>query len=191
MPENPQQEEISLAKLAKDGLDRILKLSQSQLISEKLQSFNILLVTFILAVVITHFLIGSTGTSLTVAIFLVFSFILALILSLGYGPVLSIVTNVSSNKVEGLRAGAIILFISLTCAVASLTFDVELLAQLSLVLIGVQLVLIPLSSIIFPKSSILDKKVEPNQLWTAMGRIETIVGLISFVLDIILIIAMF
>jgi len=144
MSNKTDQEELNLAQLAKDGLERILKRPQSQLISEKLQSFNILLVTFILAIVITQFLIGSTGTSLTVGIFLVISFLFALILSLGYGPILSIVTNVSSNKVEGLRAGAIILFISLSFAIASLTFNLGLLAQVALVLIGVQLILIPL-----------------------------------------------
>jgi len=143
MPRKNESDEVSLGELAKRGLDRIVKLSQSQLISEKLQSLNILLVVFILTVVTTHFLIGSTTSGLTLAIFLVVSFLFALIISLVYGPVLSIVSNVSSNKVESLRVGITMLFISLTLGVAALTFNNELLAKLSLGLIGLQLIIIP------------------------------------------------
>ena len=186
MSRKNESDEVSLGELAQRGLDRIVKLSQSQLISEKLQSLNILLFVFILTVVITHFLIGSTTSGLTLAIFLVVSFLFALIISLGYGPVLSIVANVSSNKVESLRVGISMLFISLTLGVAALTFNNELLAKLSLGLIGLQLIIMPISSLLVPKISIEDKKVDLSQLWTALGRLSSIVGLISFAVDVIL-----
>lgn len=186
MPRKNGSDEVSLGELAQRGLDRIVKLSQSQLISEKLQSLNILFVVFILTVVTTHFLIGSTTSGLTLAIFLVVSFLFALIISLGYGPVLSIVSNVSSNKVESLRVGITMLFISLTLGVAALTFNNELLAKLSLGLIGLQLIIMPISSLLVPKIFVEDKKVDLSQLWTALGRLSSIVGLISFAVDVIL-----
>lgn len=183
-----QTDEVDFVQLAKQGLDRIVKLSQSQKISEKLQSFNILLVTVVFAFIITHFLIGSTGNGLTIGIFFIGSFIVALIISLGYGPVLSIVSNVCSNNVESLRASIMILFIALSLAIAALTLNLELLAIISLALIGLQLLTISLGGIILPKKSTEDKKVNANQLWNAIGRLSSIVGIISFAIDIILLI---
>jgi len=182
-----KSDEINLGELAKKGLDKILRLSQSQLISEKLQSLNILLVVFILTVIITHFLIGSTTNGLTLGIFLVVSFIFGLIISLGYAPILSIVTNVSSNKIESLRIGIIILFICLTLGVAALSFNSQLIAMTSLGLVGLQIVIIPISSLLIPKISTEDKKVDLSQLWIALGKLSSIAGLISFAVDLILI----
>lgn len=187
MPRKNESEEVSIAKLAKAGLDRIVKLSQSQLISEKLQSLNILWFVFILTAYITHGLGGSSTTSLSLLVIIVLSFLFALIASLGYGPILSVVSNVSTNKIEGLRVGMIMLFVSLTQGVAALILDIWVLGNLSLGLIGLQLVVIPLSSFLIPRTSIKDEEVDPSQVWTALGRISSIIGIINFFVDIVLI----
>jgi len=135
----------------------------------------------------THFLIGSSTDGLAIAIFLVGSFLFALIASLVYGPVLSIVSNVSSDNVESLRVGITILFISLTFGVAALTLNNGLLAKLTLGLIGLQLIIIPISSLLVPRISTKDKEVDLSQLWTALGKLSSIVGLISFAVDVVLI----
>ena len=188
MPRKKQSEkEPSLADLAKKGLDRIVKLSQSQMISEKLQSMNILLFVFIVTAVATYFLVGPSAEGLTFAVFLIVSFIFGLIISLGYGPVLSIVTNFSSNKIEGLRTGIMILFISLTLSIAALTFRIGILITLTGVLILVQLLVVAIGGVLFPKITVKDTKIEPSQIWLALDRISIITGIVGFAIDIVLI----
>lgn len=187
MPRKKESEkEINLGELAKKGLDRIVELSQSQLISEKLQSMNILLFVFVATVIATYFLAGPSANGLTFTVFLIASFILGLIISLGYGPILSIVTNFSSNKIEGLRTGITILFISLTFGIAALTFRIEGLIAISGVLILVQLLVIAIGGVLFPKISIKDREVKPTQIWLTLDRIAIITGIISFVIDVAL-----
>ena len=191
MPNKKESEkEISLSDLAKKGLDRIVELSQSQLISEKLQSMNILLFVFIATVIATYFLVGPSANGLTLTIFLIVSFIFGLIISLGYEPILSVVTNFSSNKIEGLRTGIMILFISLTLGIAALTFRIGLLITLSGVLILVQLLVIAIGGVLFPKISIKDREIKPSQIWLALDRISAITGIICFGIDVILILLM-
>lgn len=123
-------EEVSLEQLAKMALERIVKLSQSQIMSEKLQSLNILLFVFILTLSITYYLGGASTAELSLLFIGAISFVFALVVSLAYGPVLSIVSNVPTNKIESLRIAITLLFIALTLGVAALTFDVRLLANL-------------------------------------------------------------
>jgi len=179
-------EEVDLAQLAKMALERIVKLSQSQIMSEKLQSLNILLFVFILTLSITYYLGGASTAELSLLFIGAISFVFALVVSLAYGPVLSIVSNVSTNKIESLRIAITLLFIALTLGVAALTFDVRLLANLSLGLTGLQLIIIPLSGFLLPRISVEDKKIEFSQLWIALGRVAAIVGIISFIMDIAL-----
>jgi len=179
-------EEISLAELAKRALEGIVNLSQSQVISEKLQSLNIILFVFILTLSITYYLGGASTTELSLLFIGALSFVFALVVSLGYAPILSVFSNVSTNKIESLRIGITILFIALTLGVAALTFDVKLLANLSLGLIGLQLIIIPLSGFLLPRISVEDKKIEFNQIWIALGKISVIVGIISFIMDVAL-----
>lgn len=188
MPRKKESEkEISLADLAKKGLERIVELSQSQLISEKLQSMSILLFVFIVTAVATYFLVGPSAEGLTFAVFLIVSFIFGLIISLGYGPILSIVTNFSSNKIEGLRTGIMILFVSLTLSIAALTFRIGMLITLAGVLILVQLLVVAVGGVLFPKITVKDRKIEPSQIWLALDRFSIIAGIVSFIIDIALI----
>lgn len=182
-----REDEETIIKLAKKGLDRILGLSRSQLISEKLQSLNILLFTFIIAVSITFYLGGTANEDLAFLAVLAVSYIISLIVSIGYGYILEIGTNISAYKIESLRIGIIILFTSLSLSISALIFNNTLINNISLGLILIQLLIIPFSSVFTLKDVIVDKEIESSQLWNAIGKISMIIGIISFVVDIALI----
>ncbi|MDH5779273.1 MAG: hypothetical protein OEZ29_01610 [Candidatus Bathyarchaeota archaeon] len=179
-------EELDLGDLAKRALERIVNLSQSQIISEKLQSLNILLFVFILTSALTHYLGGASTAELSLLFIIALSFIFALVVSLGYAMILSAVTNVSPNKIESLRIGIVMLFIALTLGVAGFAFDVKLLTNSSLGLTALQLIIIPMSGFLLPRISVEDRKIEPGQVWIALGRISSIVGIVSFIIDVAL-----
>ena len=149
---------------------------------------NILLFVFIIAAIATYFLVVPPASEIVFGVFLIVSFIFGLIISIGYAPVLAIVTNFASKKIEGLRFALIILFISLTFAIAALTFRIGFLITLSGVLILVQLLVVAIGGVFLPKISIKDREIEPNQIWLALDRISIITGITSFAIDIILIV---
>jgi hypothetical protein len=186
MTRNSKSDEASLADLAKKGLERIVKLSESQVISEKLQAINTLLFVFILTVVSTHYIGGSTTEGLSLLFVFAISFILALIVSSGYGLVLSIISNVSVNRIESLRVGITILFFSLTLAVVGLTLDSKLVSNLSLGLVALQLVITLVIGFFAQKNPLEDKKISLSQVWDGLGKISSVLGIISFVIDVIL-----
>ena len=144
-----------------------------------------------MAFMATYFLVVPSANSLTYGVFFIVSFIFGLIISIGYGPVLAIVTNFASNKIEGLRASLVILCVSLTMAIAALAFRFDILITLSGVLILVQLLVVTIGGILLPKISITDKEIEPNQFWVALDRISIITGIVSFIIDIVLLVAGF
>lgn len=182
-----REDEETIIILAKKGLDRILGLSRSQLISEKLQSLNILLFTFIIAVSITFYLGGTANEDLAFLAVLAVSYIISLIVSIAYGYILEIGTNISAYKIESLRIGIIILFTSLSLSISALIFNNILINNISLGLILIQLLIIPFSSVFTFNEVIEDKEIESSQLWNALGKISMIIGIISFVVDIALI----
>jgi len=188
MTRNDESDEISLVDLAKKGLERIVKLSESQVISEKLQAINTLLFVFVLTLVITHYIGGFITEGLSLLFILAISFIFALIVSPGYGLVLSIISNVSVNKIESLRMGITLLFFSLTLGVIGLTLNSTIASNLSLVLVGVQLLVNLIVGVLPQKSTIENKEIDFSQLWSALGKTSNVVGIISFVIDVVLII---
>ncbi|GAF98565.1 unnamed protein product, partial [marine sediment metagenome] len=151
------------------------------------QSLNILLFTFIIAVSITFYLGGTANEDLAFLFVLGASYIISLIVSIGYGYILEIGTNISAYKIESLRIGIIILFISLSLSISALIFNNTLINNISLGLILIQLLIIPFSSVFTLKDVIEDKEIESSQLWNAIGKISMIIGIISFVVDIALI----
>lgn len=181
------EEEESIISLAQKGLDRILGLSQSQLISVKLQSFNILLFTFITAISITFYLGGIANADLAFLFVLGVSYLFSLIISIGYGYILEIVTNISAYKIESLRIGIMILFISLSLGISALIFNNTIINTFSLVLILIQLGIIALSGVFTFKEVVEDDEIESSQLWSALGKISTLMGILSFIVNIVLI----
>jgi hypothetical protein len=188
MPRKKQSEkEETLADWAKKGLEIIVKLSKSQLISDKLQAYNILLFVVIATVNLTYFLGGSLMSGFSLAIISAFCFGISLACVIVYGPLVSIVANLSGNKIAPLRLGITTLFISLTFGFAGLTFNTDLLGKISLGLMGLQLLLIPLGSLFVSETSIADKETKPLQIWDTLGKISSVTGIVGFIIDLVLI----
>jgi len=181
-------EKGSLADLAVKGFSKIQKLSKSSLISEKLSAINMLLFLSILGIMISFFLSAHSADMFVFLVILAISLIFSSISLLLYGPVLEIIVNLSRDKIEGLRFSIIILFIDLTIVIAGLLFSNEFIIKIAGVILGLQLLFIILVSFIsITKKSIPDRRVEPSKIWDALGKISIITGIISFIIDIILI----
>lgn len=180
------KKEPSLLDYAKRGLDSIGELSKSQKTSEKLQSVDNLLFVLIATVYLSFFLGGSTMNGLSLAVIGVGCLIVSFIAVNGYVELLSIVVNVSPNKIETLRIGITMLFISLAIGVAALVFDNSFLGNLSLGLLGLQLVVMLTSGFFLPRTPVEDKEIERNQVWDALGKISSITGIISLIIDVVL-----
>lgn len=185
-------EEGSIADLAVRGFSKILTLSKSSHISDKLSAINMLLWVLTLGIIISFFL----GSYLTEMFAFIIIFGISLLFScislLFYAPILEVIMNLSQNKIEGLRISIIILFIDLTIVLAGLLFGNDFLIKISLGVLGLQLILILLVSFLVsftatPEGPVKDKKVKPSQIWDFLGRVAIIVGLISFIIDIVLI----
>lgn len=180
--------EGSIADLAAQGFSKIQKLSKSSLITEKLSAINMILYLLILGIGITFYLSNYSSDIFVLMVIFALSLLFSSISLLIYAPILEVVVNLSKNKVEGLRISITILFIDLTLAIAAFLFRNELLIKTALGLIGLQLIVSIIGSFIsIPNGPIKDKKVESSQIWNSLGKISIIVGIISFIIDIIMI----
>jgi hypothetical protein len=121
------------------------------------------------------------------------SMIFSSIASLAYAPVLEIISNLTTNKIESLRMGATILFTDLSIALIGTLFSIPLLVNVSAIIIGVQLIIILLGALInLPKETkIEDKIVNPNQLKEILGGVASTITIINFIVWIGLLIIRF
>lgn len=176
--------EGSPAHLADLGLDRIKKLSESRKISDKLIAFNSILFVLILGLDISYWLGGDPKEPISFVVILLLSIIFALIISLGYEPILNVISNLTKDKVESLRIGATILFTDLSIALIGVLFRIELLVNISAIIIIFQLFIILLGALIdFSKGvKIEDKNVKPNQLREVLGDLASTITLINFII---------
>lgn len=179
-------EKGSLAYYASKGLKRIRELSESQKISDKLLSLNLLLFVFILGIDIAYSISGPIMDLFIFLVILAISFIFSLIGTLFYYPILRIVSNIASEKkIVALRIGITILFLDLAIAVLGLILNSSLLINISLAIIGLQIIAIPLFGFLVPKQVTEDKEVRPSQLRVTLGDIPAICAIIGFIIDII------
>ena len=180
--------EPSLGDLAKESLDLILRLAGSGKISEKLKALNMLLFVFVVAIAATFYFASSQlgATAITYGVDFVVFFILALVLGLGYAFVLEICSKISSESISGLRLSVLILFISLSSVLAGLLLGIPVLVKLAILLLLVQLGAIFIGSAVLG-SDTKDTEVDKNDLWILLGRISTIITILTFVFDIALI----
>ena len=179
----------SIAHLAMQGFSKIQKLSKSSLITEKLSAINMILYMMILGITLTFYLTDHSMDTMSLVVMFVFSLMLSAISLLLYGPLLEVIVNLSKNKIEGLRISITILFVDLTIAIAAFTFRNEFLMKTALALLGFQLIIQLIVGIIgliipFPAATIKDKKVDPSQIWDYLGKLSTIIAIISFMIDI-------
>lgn len=192
MAETENSSGVSLASLAKASLDSIGILAGSAKISEKLKAMNIMLFVFVLAVAGTFFYAATQLSPNAVVYgvdFLVF-FIFALIVALGYGIVLEIVSKIASASIGGLRMSIIIEFIAVSSVLAGALLGLPSLLKLAVLLLAVQLGAIFVGGPLLPAKS-GDVEVEKNDLWVLLGRISTIITILSFLFDIALFVIKF
>ncbi|MCX6821931.1 MAG: hypothetical protein NTW30_04095, partial [Candidatus Aenigmarchaeota archaeon] len=183
------KKEVSLLSLASSGFEKIKNLSDSQLISDKLLALNMLLYVIVLSLIITNSLLPNTlSDTFSFLVYLAVSAIFALISNLLYGPLLETISKFSSNRIQSIRVSIVFLFIAITLVVGGIVFNNKLLVNLSGGLVGLQVLLIPFLSFFFKNSKIQDVEIDPSQIWTAIGRLASVVSIVSFILDLILII---
>jgi hypothetical protein len=87
------------------------------------------------------------------------------------------------------------MFIALTTAILGFVFDIYLMSVLALGLVGIHLIIIPLGGLFFSKEVVDDKNMmkrsqimKPGQIWSALGKIAIIVGIVNFVINLIIIV---
>jgi hypothetical protein len=160
---------------------------------DKLIAFNLVLFILILGFDISFWLGSNPSEPFSFAVILMVSMIFSSIASLAYAPVLEIISNLTTNKIESLRMGATILFTDLSIALIGTLFSIPLLVNVSAIIIGVQLIIILLGALInLPKETkIEDKIVNPNQLKEILGGVASTITIINFIVWIGLLIIRF
>lgn len=183
-------EEGSVLDFAMKGLANIQSLSKSSLISEKLIGLNTLVFVIVMTLNISAWIFGiNQGLSLAFLFGLGISAIFALFASLFYIELVSLIMNFSENKIEPLRIGLMLIFISLPIATAGLMFNLKLLTDISLGIIALQIFVILFGQFIkFSKTPVQDETVSPVDLWKVVNNVSAVCGIISFALTIAIII---
>jgi hypothetical protein len=176
--------EVSLASLADDALNDINKLSDSQQISDKLIAFNLVLFILILGFDISYWLKANPNEPLAFGVFILVSMIFSSIVSIGYNRVLSIISNLTANKIEALRIGVTIMLIDLSLAITGTLFQNQFIVNSSASIILVQMVVILVLGFINFETTTTDRIVKPNQLRETLGDLASIISILSFIIDI-------
>lgn len=178
--------EGSLLDIATIALNNLKKLSESQKISDRLIAFSLVLFILIFGLNISYWLGNMSGITpnepfLFVIIFAV-SMIFSIIGSIGYGAILAIISDLSTNKIEALRVGVMILFTDLSLAIIGTLFWIQLLVNASAIIIGGQLITILIVGFIGFPAPTEDKTVKPNQLREILGSLASIITIVNFII---------
>ncbi len=181
----------SLINYATQARDKLLRLSKSQRISDKLLAFNILVFIPLFSFALTRLWIQQASIyELGSLVILLICFLVSLLVgTFVYGTVLELATALTKKEKTGpLRVGLIIILLALPVAIAGLLLNVQVLTNISLALIPFQIVMI-LSGVFidFPAVENQDTEVEPEQLWRVIGRIAAVVGILDFIALIVMV----
>lgn len=178
--------------MANRALSRINKLSKSALISEKLLGLNILMFVVLFALILSFFLKNPTDDifSINYIVLLLICFIISLIVSLGYAPIIDSISNFSKNKIEPLRISIMFLFADLPIVMAGIVYNVDLAIKLGIFILFGQAIIVLFGSFIKLKEEpTKDTKVKSDELWGVLGKIDTIVGILGFFITIAILIS--
>lgn len=182
-------EEGSLFHYAALSLDKIRKLSKSDVISEKLLGLNILLFILLTSLFITHLFVPNASIlSLEFFMFFAFSLLISFIVGAVYANILEILANVARNRVGPLRLSVIILSVDLPIALAGTSFHVPLLISIAFGILMFQLFVILFGALVdFPALGSNDQRVKSNRLRIILGDVGSIASIISLVVAVIMI----
>ena len=182
--------EGSIVDLAAEGFSKIKTLAKSSSISDKLSAINMLLWVLILGIIISFFLGGYLENMFVFIIIFAVSLLLSCISLLLYAPFLETILGIieNKNKVAGLRISINILVIDLTIALAGLLFKNDFLIKIAGGILALQIILLLLGSYaVIPSERTRDNNVNSSQLWKTLGKVSIIITLISFTINIVLI----
>lgn len=183
-------EEGSLLHYAALSLDKIRKLSRSDLISQKLLALNILLAIVLGSLFIAHLFVPDAAVlSLDFLIFFALSLLLSFIAGIVYVNILEILANAAKSRIGPLRLSVIMLLVAFPIAIGGLSFHVSLLIKIAVGILVFQLFVILVGAFIdFPALGAEDRKVESGRLRIILGEVGSVTSIVGLVLTLILLI---
>jgi multisubunit Na+/H+ antiporter MnhF subunit len=182
--ESSTEDNPTLIDYATRAKNKLLRLSKSQRVSDKLLAFNILVFVPLFSLALTHLWIQPASIyELGSLIILLICFVVSLLVgAFVYGTVLEVATALTKEKTGPLRVGLIILLLALPVAAAGLFLNVLVLTEIALAIIAFQIAVV-LSGIFidFPAVKIQDTEVEPEKSWKVIGRVASVVSILDFI----------
>jgi len=171
--------------------NKIKPLTESQLISDKLLAFHIIIFTLISGTAITHlWLNGDSVFSLGGLLVLLISFVISFIVSNLYGKLMELLVNLVKNKINAIRISSFILLFGVPLAAGGLFFNLVMLTKIALGIIAIQLLFILISNLFnFSTSDVENQGKSTSSFKDAMGKTLFIITLIGFSLTVILFIS--
>ncbi len=168
---------ISIIELAVKGLNPIKELVETDNPLNKLLALNIILVFVVLGLSISHF-IGVTFNDLASIVIIVVSFIFAAIITGAYAFIVNLL--IKSYKIKAVRMSIFVLFITVPISVIGFIYNLRNLINFSLLLIFIQVLILIVIPLFFKE----EKIAQESNLWNILGKINTILGLISSIITI-------
>ena len=180
-----------MARLLSLAWHKIKPLTVSDLISDKLLAFHILIFIVISGAAIAHFWLGNDGVfSLGGLLVLFISFLVAFIISYLYAYLTELLVNLVKDKLTAIRISSAILLIGVPLASGGLFFNISVLTHLALGIIAIQMIFLLISNLIeFPASSSEIENAPTRRLTTALGNPLTYISVGSFILTVIMFIS--
>jgi len=171
----------------KRRFSKVKKYAKSKDIVDKLLGFNILALILVLGLAISDWLYNNPVTfSLDYIVILAVSIVLAAVLAYFYSFILEPIVDLANRNINGLRLSVIIQFIALTVVLGGLLFNLTILTNIGVGLLGIQILSLFFGGFI----KITDEKSELTEdkpkIWQMLGKVGTLITIGTFVVNIIL-----
>ena len=167
--------------------NKIQPLAISNLISDRLIVLHVVIFFVISGASVTRlWLMGDTVFSLGGMLILLFSFVIAFIVSFLYIHVAELLVNLNKEKIGALRISAAIILVGVPLAAGGLFLNMPILTHLSLGIIAIHMMFLLVSNLI-EFQTIPDEIQNPTKLKISitLGNPLTYIALISFALTVI------
>lgn len=178
-------EKGSLLHYADIAFKDIKKLSKSQKISDKLIAFNLVLFILILGFDISYWLKANPNEPFGFVILLLISMIFSAIVSIAYGTILTLVSNLTTNKIYALRIGVVILFFDLSLALYGTLFNAQFIVNSSAFIIVGQIIIILILGFTNFSVPVKDKIVKTSQLKEILGTLASFATVLNCIISLI------
>jgi hypothetical protein len=201
MPKRTKQNKITwyekgsaadaIVQLASSSWNVIKPLSDSQLLSNKLLGYNVLVFIFVSGIAITHLLVGKDGVfSLSGLFIFILSMFIAFVVSVPYVKIMTLLTNLVGDKIGTLRITNVILSTGLPLAAGGLLFNLIQLTSIALGIIVIQACFMLIGmSFVFSTVRTDDKQVNPGDLRRITGDVQFVITIVEFTLTVVLFIS--